>query len=67
VRAQRFKDVVAYGALERMQVGAQECRHAAGEQHLRSALRTRGTLDCSERNDGRGTLKFCHNASFEQA
>jgi hypothetical protein len=52
------KDVIALGALKRMQVGTQECRHDAGEHHLCMAPRTGGTLDRSARANGRQALKF---------
>jgi hypothetical protein len=65
--AKRPDDVSARGALERTQVGTQERRHDADQQHLSLALRTGGPLNCCERNDGRQRLRFCHNASLEQA
>src|SRR6202043_2397310 len=45
-------DVITHDALKRVQVGAQECRHDAGEHHAGVAARTGGTLNRIARNDG---------------
>jgi hypothetical protein len=65
-RAKRPEDVIARSALKRMQVGPQERRHDTDQQHPPPlAFRTGGTLNLTERKNGRQRLKFRHDASLE--
>ena len=66
IRAKRPEDVIARSALKRMQVGPRERRHDTDQQHPPPlAFRTGGTLNLSERKNGRQRLKFRHDASLE--
>ena len=66
IRAKRPEDVNARSALKRMQVGPRERRHDTDQQHPPPlAFRTGGTLNLSERKNGRQRLKFRHDASLE--
>jgi len=63
-----LKYVIADSAFKRMQVDAPgACWLDADEHHLGLALRTGGTLNCREWNDGRQALRLGHDASLEQA
>jgi hypothetical protein len=65
IRGKGLKYVIADSAFKRMQVDARACWLDAGEHHRGPALRTGGTPNGSERNDGRQTVRLGHDASLE--
>ena len=68
IRRKSLKYLIADSAFKRMQVDAHgACRLGGDEHHLGLALRTGGTPNCSEWNDGRQVLRLGHDASLEQA
>jgi hypothetical protein len=65
IRGQGLKYLIADSAFKSMQVDTPgACWLDANEHHLGLALRTDGTLDCSEWNDGRQALRLGHNAGL---
>jgi hypothetical protein len=65
IRGKGLKDVFADSAFKRVQVDARANWRDTGEPHRGLALRTGGTLNCSEWNDGRQALRLGHGASLD--
>jgi hypothetical protein len=65
IRGKGLKYVLADNAFKRMQVDARACSLDTGDHHRGLALRTSGTLNCNEWNDGRRALRLGHDASLE--
>jgi hypothetical protein len=62
IRGKGLKYAIADNAFERMQVDARAYWLNTGEPHGGLALRTSGTPNEGERNDGRQVLRLGHDA-----